>query len=582
MAVRSKAGRRLCSAALALTLLTPAVALGSEASPGPIMEPKATVKKKGNMKQGPMAYGAPFPWDQPGPMPPVLHRGAPASAGMKKAPLQAIDPMLKQSIQDGLTPGAVVLVARQGTIVKQEAYGYAARYQDDQGNQLEQPVSMKEDTIFDLASISKVFTTVAAMQLVERGELALEDPVAKYIPEFAQQGKDEVTVRQLMTHTSGFEPWIPLYTMGESRKDRLNLVFAHPLENEPGTTYAYSDLNMITLGALVERISGQRLDQYVKENITAPLGMKDTMYNPPDSLKHRIAATEYQPGVGRGLVWGSVHDENAWSLDGVAGHAGVFSTAKDLAIFAHTMLNEGSYGGVRILKPETVAWMEKNHNAAFPGEDHGLGWELNQEWYMDALSDIHTLGHTGYTGTSLVVNRDNRVITITLTNRVHPTRETVSINPIRRQVARLTADAIPVAIPGKDTAWFAGYGDELDRSLTATIPGQREEGRTLTFDTWYRTEAEPNTEPLDQGRVEVSADSVHWTVLGEPFIGHSEGWKEEKRTLPADARYIRFRYQTDDHANGRGWYVKDPILRDGKGRTLDLDWSSDGWERRDG
>src|SRR5690606_41617846 len=164
---------------------------------------------------------------------------------------------------------------------------------------------------------------------------------------------------------------------------------------------------MITLGALIERLSGQGLDEYVFENITKPLKMTDTMYNPPESLKHRIAATEYQPWTNRGVVWGEVHDENAWSLDGVAGHAGVFSTAHDLGKLAHMFINEGRYGGKRILQPETIQLLVENQIPEFPGNDHGLGWELSQGWYMDALSESSTLGHTGYTGTSIVVNLNN-------------------------------------------------------------------------------------------------------------------------------------------------------------------------------
>ncbi len=162
------------------------------------------------------------------------------------------------------------------------------------------------------------------MKLYESGKLKLDAPVADYIPEFALNGKQHVTVEQLMTHTSGFQPSLQLYKMGESREDRLQYVLQYPLENAPGTTYTYSDLNMITLGALVERISGIQLDEFVRKHITKPFNMTDTMYNPPPGLTERIAATEYQPWTDRGVIRGEVHDENAWALDGVAGHAGVF------------------------------------------------------------------------------------------------------------------------------------------------------------------------------------------------------------------------------------------------------------------
>ncbi len=160
-------------------------------------------------------------------------------------------------------PGAVVLVVRKGKIVKHEAYGFAAREWDDQGNRMDEPVPMKKDTLLDLASISKIFTSVAVMKLYEEGKFRLDDPVAKYIPEFAQKGKAKVTIRQLMTHTSGFEAEIPLHELKGSRKDRIQAVFAHSLIHEPGEAYLYSDLNAITLGALVERLSGQRQDVFV-------------------------------------------------------------------------------------------------------------------------------------------------------------------------------------------------------------------------------------------------------------------------------------------------------------------------------
>ncbi|WP_437341855.1 serine hydrolase [Cytobacillus gottheilii] len=525
-------------------------------------------KKKTSQRMHPL-----FSWDRPGPISPVLHKGSPRSAGMMNQPLKEMDPAIEALIEEGAMPGAVAFVARRGHIVKHEAYGNAYQYTDGEFTEADNPISMKEDTIFDVASISKIFTTVAAMKLYEEGEFQLDDPVSHYIPEFEQNGKEAVTIRQLMTHTSGFEPGIPLYSQANSRDERLQLVFSHDLEAEPGTQYTYSDLNMITLGALVERLSGDRLDVFVKKYITGPLGMKNTMYNPPESLKPRIAATEDQSSIGRGLVWGEVHDENAWSLEGVAGHAGVFSTAEDLGKLAHMFINEGEYAGKQILKAETVKLLEENQNEAFPGDDHGLGWELGQGWYMDALSEGSTLGHTGYTGTSIVVNKNNATISILLTNRVHPTRETVSTNPARRQVARLTADAIPVAMPSKKKAWFSGYGDELNRTLTAEV--KAEKGAVLTFDTWYRIENES-----DYGYIEVSKDGKNWTSVGAPYTGTSIDWKKSTVLIPKGSTYIRFRYDTDATVNGRGWYIHDAVLKQSNGKDIKLKLSTDGWEKR--
>ncbi|MBM7703514.1 serine hydrolase [Metabacillus iocasae] len=510
-----------------------------------------------------------FTWDRPGPTSPVLHPGSVKGAGMMQAALDEIDPILEKMIADKVMPGAVAFVARRGHVVKHDAYGYAYRYEDDKFTEAASPILMKENTIFDLASISKIFTTTAAMKLYEQGYFDLDDPVATYIPEFAQNGKEKVTIRQLMTHTSGFTAWIPLYSQGKSREDRMQIVFKHPLANKPDTKYTYSDLNMITLGALIERLSGQRLDEFVKKYITDPLGMKDTMYNPPASLQHRVAATEYQPSINRGLVWGQVHDENAWSLDGVAGHAGVFSTASDLAKFAHMYVNDGRYGSKKILKKETVKLLVENQIPQFPGNDHGLGWELGQGWFMDALSEGSTLGHTGYTGTSIVINKNNDTIAILLTNRVHPSRSTVTTNIARRAFARQVADSIPVKMPNKEEAWFAGYGDNIQKTLVAQVEGEE----ILSFNTWHRIE-----NGSDFGFVEASADGETWTALST-FTGSSIDWQQKRVTVPKGSTYIRFRYQTDATVNGRGWYVQD-VKRERNGQLKKVTLSGEGWTKR--
>ncbi|WP_442874251.1 serine hydrolase [Cytobacillus sp. NCCP-133] len=514
-----------------------------------------------------------FSWDRPGPISPVLHPGSATGAGMVQQPLNKIDSIMEGMIEDGVMSGAVAFVARRGQIVKQDAYGYAYRYKDDKFTEAENQIEMTEDTIFDLASISKIFTTTAAMQLYDEGYFKLDEPVAKYIPEFAENGKESVTIRQLMTHTSGFTAWIPLHSQGGSRKDRLQIVFNYPLANEPGQKYSYSDLNMITLGAMIERLSGQRLDEFVKEHITKPLGMKDTMYNPPESLKHRIAATEYQPAINRGLVWGEVHDENAWSLDGVAGHAGVFSTASDLAKFAHMYVNNGRYGGNQILKEETVKMLIENQIPQFPGNDHGLGWELGQGWFMDALSEGNSLGHTGYTGTSIVINRNNGTIAILLTNRVHPSRNTVTTNIARRAFARQVADAIPVSIPGKGDAWFSGYGDKAQHLLTAKVDVEKD--AVLSFETWYRTETN-----YDKGYVEFSEDGFNWTKATEPITGSSVDWKNEEVEIPAGTKHVRFRYETDGSTNGRGWYVDNIKVKSSESQTVEPEFTGNGWQER--
>lgn len=499
----------------------------------------------------------------------VLHPSSARGAGMMKAPLQQIDQIMNQAISQKLMPGAVTFVARAGKIVKTDAYGYSAKYTDGKFTEMKNPIPMETDTIFDLASISKIFTATAVMILFEKGYFNLDDPVAKHIPDFAANGKENVTIRQLLTHTSGFTAWIPLYSQGNSRDDRLKAVLNQPLKNTPGTKYEYSDLNMITLGMLVEHWSNQRQDEFIYEYITEPLGMKDTMYNPPASLKHRIAATEYQAIPNRGLVWGEVHDENAWSLDGVAGHAGVFSTANDLAKLAHIFINGGEYGSNRILKPETVQLLLENQNAAFPGNDHGLGWELGQGWYMDALSEgTYSFGHTGYTGTSIVVSPNNKTVAILLTNRVHPSRNMGSMNQTRRLFARNVADSIPVSIPDKGEAWFAGYGDKLNRVMETDL--SLSEDSKLTFSTWHRIE-----NVWDSGSVEIFRDGS-WQQLAL-LTGTSNGWEKKELPIPSDATKLRFVYRTDGSTNSRGWYIQNPKLDSGN----TLAFSKNEWELRD-
>jgi len=326
-----------------------------------------------------------------------------------------------------LFPGAVLLCGVDDTIVYHRAGGAALCYQDQDGTLLPEAdrLPMRPDTIVDLASISKLFTALVIMQLVESGVVDLDRPVIDYLPEFAAAGKQAVTCRQLLVHTSGFPAEIPLWRLFDSPAARIRGALEAELVAAPGTAYCYSDLNLITLGELARRTTGQRLDQLVAERICAPLGLTDTGYNPDPALKHRIAATEFEAIPDRGMVHGQVHDENAWSLDGVAGHAGVFSTAADLARLAQAII------GRELLGEEAATEMITNQTPDFAGHDHGLGFEINQRWYMGDLAGPQTIGHTGYTGTSLVIDLARHAYVIVLTNRVHPNRGWGSPNPAR-------------------------------------------------------------------------------------------------------------------------------------------------------
>ncbi len=302
--------------------------------------------------------------------------------------------------------------------------------------------------------------------------------MATWLPEFGNHGKEGITVTQLLAHTSGLPAWLPLWSRYPDRATRLAAVMDAVPTSLPGSSYLYSDLNLITLGVLVERLRRMPLDVVVRERITAPLGMTDTGYHrsgevAPDIVA-RSAATEYQVAPPRGMVRGEVHDENAWSLGGVAGHAGVFSTARDMSVLCQTLLNAGAYGGARILSRRSVELLITNVNGAFPGDAHGLGFELEQRWYAEGLTHPREAGHTGYTGTSVVIDFASRSFAILLTNRVHPSRSWGSINPARRAWAQGLALAMPVRPAKGDVAWFTGAQDAATATLDLPLELSRE------------------------------------------------------------------------------------------------------------
>ena len=346
-----------------------------------------------------------------------------------------------------LFPGLVLHYGIDDEIIFSRAAGWARCYLNRAGDWLPEAerTSMRTDTVFDLASISKLFCSLVIMQLVEQGAIELDRPVIDYLPEFAAAGKEAVTVRQLLIHTSGFPALVPLWQLYPDRATRIRGALTAELVTEPGTAYCYSDLNLITLGELAHRVSGSPLDELVGQRVTGPLGMNDTGYAPDPALRTRTAATEDEHVPDRGMVWGEVHDENAWSLDGVAGHAGVFSTAADLAVLAQAMIHRGRLGEVRILGEQAFTEMITNQTPDFDGHDHGLGFEINQPWYMGRLAGPHTIGHTGFTGTSLVIDLHRAAYAILLTNRVHPHRERGKINHAREIAGDGLADHLRVS-----------------------------------------------------------------------------------------------------------------------------------------
>lgn len=329
--------------------------------------------------------------------------------------------------------GAVVVAGRGPVIAVAEAAGWAVRYSScdpGTGAGVELPpaarVPMTVDTPFDLASLTKLFTSVAAVQQIERGTLGIDARVGAYLPEFTAAAQHDITVRQLLTHTSGLRPELPLYDCPDDTA-RLALLRAEAPLAEPGT-HLYSDLNMLLLQCVLERTTGLTLDVLIEDGITRPLGMTATTFGPCPGA----AATEDQrrpwAKADRGMLRGVVHDENAWALGGVAGHASLFSTGHDLAVFCRTLLAGGSYGPARILGPDLVELL-----LTAPG----LGFAVDQPWFMGELSGRGAAGHTGFTGTSLVLDPATDTFLVLLANTVHPRRRPPDSRPRAATATRL-------------------------------------------------------------------------------------------------------------------------------------------------
>ncbi|ATL27304.1 serine hydrolase domain-containing protein [Streptomyces formicae] len=371
--------------------------------------------------------------------PRLLRTGTPDRAGLDPDEIGRLVSEVRE-LTRGPRPwcaGAVVLAGRGPVIAAEAAEGWAVRYasydpETDAGVELprEWRVPMRTSTPFDLASLTKLFTTVAAVQQLERGTLGIDALVGAYVPEFTAAAAHGITVRQLLTHTSGLRPELPLYDCPDAAARRVALRREEPV-TEPGT-YVYSDLNMLLLQHVLERLTRRPLDVLVREGITRPLGMADTGFGPrPDA-----AATEDQrrpwAKADRGMLRGTVHDENAWALGGVAGHAGLFSTARDLAVFCRTLLCGGSYGRARILGPDFVELM-----LTAPG----LGFGIDQPWFMGQLAGGGAAGHTGFTGTSLVLDPVTDTFLVLLANTVHPVRRPADSAPRAAAATRLARAA---------------------------------------------------------------------------------------------------------------------------------------------
>src|SRR5216110_2732260 len=379
-----------------------------------------------------------------------LPNSQPASVSMSAERLARMDSIIRESIEKKELPGAVVLVARHGRVVWRKAYG--ARAVEPQRE------AMTTDTIFDLASLTKVVaTTSSIMILIEEGKVRLSDPLVQFIPEMKGEGRDTITIEELLTHMTGFAPDFDLRDRWIGYDEAIKRLYREPLRSQPGTRFVYSDINYIALGEVVHRVSGLMLDDFAKRNIFAPLGMRDTGFRPDAKLRSRIAPTEKRRGQlnylgdsgadagSQGEQWlrGEVHDPTSFRMNGVAGHAGLFSTADDLAIFCQMLLNGGVYNGARILSPLTIATMTQPHAVSESGAARGLGWDIASSFSTNRgdLFPLGSFGHTGFTGTSIWVDPASDTFVIFLSNRVHPDGKG-DVGPLRGRVASIVASSI--------------------------------------------------------------------------------------------------------------------------------------------
>ena len=376
-----------------------------------------------------------------------LRGAAPELVGMSGARLKRIDDAVQASIEAKEVPGAVVLVARHGRIVYLKAFGHRAL--------VPSPEPMTVDTVFDMASLTKVVaTSPSIMLLVEQGRIRLDDKVKRYLPKFTGGGKDSITVRQLTVHYSGLQPDFDLSREWEGYDAALEELWREKTRSDPGKEFVYSDLNFIALGEVIRSVTGKPLDVFALENVFTPLGMKYTRFNPPDEWQPRIAPTESRnrsleylkgpprPGNFEQALRGAVHDPTAWRMGGVAGHAGLFSTARDVALYAHMLLSGGRNQGRYFLGPLTVKAMTSPQSPRQAAGMRGYGWDIDTS-YSAPRGDIFDggYGHTGFTGTSLWIHPTTDTFIVLLASRLHPDGKGDAAH-LRGVVANIAAGAI--------------------------------------------------------------------------------------------------------------------------------------------
>ena len=379
-----------------------------------------------------------------------LRIAKPETVSVSSVALARMDAVIAEEIAKQRLPGAVVLVGRKGRVIWQKTYGSRAVEPARE--------AMTADTIFDVASLTKVVATATSiMILVERGKLRLNDPVSLYIPELKGEGRESITIEQLLIHRSGYAPDFDLRERWTGYDEAIKRLIKEPLRNPPGTRFTYSDIGFIALGEVVKRVSGMPLDIFAKQNIFVPLHMRDTGFRPAAALRARIAPTEKRRGQlsylgdtnadlgAEGELWlrGQVHDPTSYRMDGVAGHAGLFSTAKDLATYCQMILNGGELGRVRVLSALSVAEMTRPRLISNTGNTRGLGWDINSSFSTNRgeLFPLGSFGHTGFTGTSIWLDPSSQMFVVFLSNRVHPDGKG-DVGPLRGRVASIVAGSI--------------------------------------------------------------------------------------------------------------------------------------------
>jgi uncharacterized protein YbbC (DUF1343 family)/CubicO group peptidase (beta-lactamase class C family) len=392
----------------------------------------------------------------------VLFSAAAFSQTSLDSRLAILDPIINDAIAQQQIPGAVVIVGHDGRVAYRKAYGSRAIEPRRE--------AMTLDTIFDCASLTKVVaTTTAIMQLWEQGKFRMNDPVAKYLPEFGQSGKQDITIRQLLVHYSGLGPDLDLTKAWEGKETAYRMAFEAPPERAPGAAFVYSDINFVVLGALVERLSGESLDDYAAKHIFGPLGMKETRFIPPPSWESRIAPTEEDEN--HHLLRGVVHDPTARRMGGVAGNAGMFSTADDLAIFAQALLD----GGRGVLTPATIAKMTAPQQPVNATTLRGFGWDIDSPLSSNRgeLLPVGSYGHTGFTGTSLWIDPATNTYIVLLTNAVHMNIVQTNMVPPQKK-EKGSAASLRTKVATAVAAALALDPAEAEKMRMATITGYNE------------------------------------------------------------------------------------------------------------